>query len=270
MPALREPGRIFAAQARAEPRLRRRFLTLRASAQIPDAETLLTRSALFLELSAVSACFLEALQEIGAEKPAASGKSIDYFVSRVRETCGLDIQAIVKQAIKEFGQPTGSASPAIPSMEATVRAVRSLLEACPIAVLEGIAKDNELAELGHRCRLAFDALRAFVNRNGEREKERLRVVGRKYSAGELSVPEAALLLDLNPSDVPFVLEENGYRRPLEVIELSDDKRSEVLRLIRAERQRRNGNVAPSSDRVYRDTISSERLEEVDARPFIAR
>lgn len=269
LPALREPRRIFAAQASAEPRLRRRFLTLQAASPIPDAQTLLHRSAVFLELSAASACFLEALLELGVDKPGASGKPPAYFVSRVQETCGLDLSVVVRQAIKEFGKPPAS-TPRMPTLEATVRAARSLLEACPIVLLEAIAIENGLADVGHRCRLAFEALRAFVIRNGEREKERIRVIGRKYSAGELTVEEAAVLLDVTPSDVLFLLDENGYRRPLEVIALKDKERERILSSIRAERQQRNGEVHPSAERVYRETISSERLEEIDARPFIAR
>jgi hypothetical protein len=68
--------------------------------------------------------------------------------------------------------------------------------------------------------------------------------------------------------VIFLLEENGFQRPLDVIRLSDEERAEILRKMRTDRLQRGGVPEYCKDLVDRDVIASERIEGVDARPWI--
>jgi len=71
-------------------------------------------------------------------------------------------------------------------------------------------------------------------------------------------------------DAVALLEQGGFQRPLDVIALSENERTEVYRRMRLDRLARKGSFAASAEAVSRDVVASERIEGVDARDWIPR
>jgi len=136
-------------------------------------------------------------------------------------------------------QPSADA-PASVDMGLVVRAVQSLLLHCPISALERAGHDHVLAELGHRCRIAFDSLTAFVARNSSPQRPALVAAATAYAEGRLSVDDVAMLLGLAVPDAVALLEEQGFRRSPDDLRLDDESRQQRLLLIRRERTARQG------------------------------
>jgi hypothetical protein len=117
--------------------------------------------------------------------------------------------------------------------------------------------------------VAFDALTAFVFRNSQRGQDAVRILGRAYAAGTISVSEIGRLLSVQPADVVAALERYGFQRPIDTILLRPEDREEVLGRIRHDRLQRGGIVQYSAALVRRDVVASERIEGVDARRWLA-
>ncbi len=272
---LPEPRALLNAATKEEVDLRRRYLQLGSALsrnEQPLAGDLLQRTADLLEMVTVSVCLVEASDEDGAPSLTTPSKeSLEYYRARVRQMCGLDLEVVASRATRILDLPKSEEQPAnAPSMDAVLRTTRSLLESCPIQYLERLAAELGLEPVGHRCRIAYEALRAFVLRNDEREQGRLKLVGRAYARGGLTPAEVALLLDTDVPDAIAVLERHGYQRSIEVISLSDAERSARLGAIREDRLRRAGRPDYSPDLAVRDAIASERIEGVDARSWLPR
>jgi hypothetical protein len=93
-------------------------------------------------------------------------------------------------------------------------------------------------------------------------------VGRAYAEGRLSLNEAANLLSMPRPDAVAWLEENGHARDLKVIALTPEERERRLARIRVDRLERNGAPAASKQITTRDVIATQRIEGVDARPWL--
>jgi hypothetical protein len=93
-------------------------------------------------------------------------------------------------------------------------------------------------------------------------------VVKPYIEGRLSLQEVANILGCDRSDAAAFLEEVGYCRSLETIEIPDAERVTMLARVRAEREKRAGQPQPERSRVVRDVIASQRIEGVEARPWI--
>jgi hypothetical protein len=271
--AVLEPGFVFKQYASEESQLRQDYLEFDDTPASDErgravVGSLLKRSAALLELFAVAVCIFETSHELGTPSPHSSDKK---YVQRVKQTCGLDIYEVMKEAREAFAMsPASSGAVKNPPLQAVVRAVRSLLEACPIEILERGGAILGFEQEAHRCRRAYEILRAFVLRNDEHEERRLQVIAQEYVRGILSVNDVAVLLGLNSTDAVWLLEKSGYYRPLNAIALTDEARAKQLMLIRQDRLTRQGKVELSSDQVLRDVLSSERIEGVDARPWLPR
>ena len=271
-----ESGKVFYAYTASEADLRRRYLALdgRPSAHVfgsTDAEILLRRSALLLELFAVADCALEAIENDPSPHenlPVPPSESLD---SRIKQTCGFDIATVLNDALEEF-HPDLSSGPEQqrPSISALVRFTQSLLAACPIDGLEDIGREKGFQVWSHRCRVAFDALSAFVLRNDQREHGKRRFIGRAYSRGQLSGSEVGLLLGVSSADAIGILELEGYRRALDAIQIDVAQRNDILDRIRTDRLERNGEPSYSHAYVNQDVVASERIEGVDARAWVSR
>lgn len=149
-----------------------------------------------------------------------------------------------------------------------LRAVSSLLEFCPIEEIVIVGDGLGLPELAHRCRLSYDWLRAFVRRKSPGEQVTLHIVGRAYAEARLTLDEAAHLLSMPRTDAVAWLEEYGHARDLESIRLSDTERSSAFDVLRSDRISRGGVPSHNPERVARAVIASQRIEGVDARPWL--
>lgn len=94
------------------------------------------------------------------------------------------------------------------------------------------------------------------------------VVGRAYAEGRLSVNEVAALLERSVPDAVALLEKQGYRRTVDKLRLTQEEEARMLEKIRAERIARGGKPHVEKDLVQRDVIASQRIEGIDARPWV--
>lgn len=99
---------------------------------------------------------------------------------------------------------------------------------------------------------------------------KLRIIGRAYEEGRLTLDGVASVLGVSRSDAVALLEKSGFHRPVEVIRLSDEQRKTIGAKLRAERMRRAGHQASSDSLVSRSVIATQRIEGVDARPWFKR
>lgn len=180
----------------------------------------------------------------------------------------LDDPEFLKFIQQPHPQPTvGEVFPIRPT-PSFLRAVSSLVEKCPIEELERIGVGIGQPDLGHRCRISYDWLRAFLRRHTRQGKTTLHILGRAYAEGRLSLGEAAHLLVMPRHDAVAWLEEHGYVRDLSVVALSQEQRQQKYATILADRQRRDGKLETNACAVTREVIATQRIEGVDARPWL--
>jgi hypothetical protein len=149
-----------------------------------------------------------------------------------------------------------------------LRAVDSLVAYCPIEDLVRIGHAIGMPELGHRCRLSYDWLRAWVRRHTVYGQATLHIVGRAYSEGRLSLDEAAHLLGMPRSDAVAWLEEHGHARDVSVIVLTPEERERRFARMREDRLARGGHAVFDRGLLLRDVVATQRIEGVDARPWV--
>jgi hypothetical protein len=97
----------------------------------------------------------------------------------------------------------------------------------------------------------------------------LRALGPDYAAGTAALDDVCKILDVSISDGVALLEQFGYARPREHIALSDAQRDEMFASLRASRLERAGRPHASLPRIVRDVVATQRIEGIDARPWIA-
>jgi hypothetical protein len=270
-----EPGYLLPAYASNEADLRIQYLQLdesqpdTASSQIIPKD-LVERTAVLLEVFAVGACLIEALADIGKPLNALTTEEGERLLQHVQEVSGLDAIRAARDAQRILHRPHRKVHPQSITLTAVAKAARALLDVCPIDAVERLAADNGFEEWGHRCRVAYDVLRAFVYRADPRTASAMRVMGQAYVEGRLSMVEITTLLDSQTSDVVADLERLGYHRPVSTIVLQTDQRDVMLARAKEERLGRRGLPAPSDEMIAREVIASERIESVDARRWISR
>lgn len=98
--------------------------------------------------------------------------------------------------------------------------------------------------------------------------ETLTAAGTAYAAGGLSVDEVAATLALSIPDAVALLQKRGYCRSVACLRLTSEERQGRLALIRRERCARGGAAVARPDLVRREVIASQRLADVDARPWL--
>ncbi|HVZ34858.1 MAG TPA: hypothetical protein VG963_20665 [Polyangiaceae bacterium] len=234
----------------------------------PDAvQHLLSQSVAVLELTLVSACLFEAARHLGITTGSELGKYASELLAEAKAMSCLDPLAVVSEHVGDRSQ----AAPldfALPPTALVVNAVRATVAACPIARLEILAAQFGSPALGHRCRVAFDALRAFLMRQDPETQQRMRAVGHAYTQGAIGISQASEMLGMTVPDLVASFEKLGYARSLDTIRLGSQRREEVLAAMRTERQKRNGAPTADLERAARHTLASERIELVDARQWI--
>ncbi|MCC7131770.1 MAG: hypothetical protein IT352_03945 [Gemmatimonadales bacterium] len=260
-PQLQNPDELYSAFVEAESDVRRSLRTIDDGSDVPSPAGLLEASALLLELLLGAGCLFEVMD--GEAKPRHLDRRL---FDEVKRRCGIDLLEVGLAAARKFGP--FERAPTSMTKARLLRDAKSILESCPIEGLEHLAAMTREDVLGHRCRRAFDDLRSFVRRNDPRFSERLGLVGRKYAEGVLSIEDVGLILRLSTADAVAALELHGFQRRIEVIRLSHDERTARFGRMRADRLARNGEPIFDPSFVDRDVVASERIEGVDARPWM--
>ncbi|MBX3466179.1 MAG: hypothetical protein KF878_04685 [Planctomycetes bacterium] len=230
-----------------------------------------------IELTLAVAGFAEAAKELGqraAEGAASNVEAVRRLATTIIGQDPFDILARNPDFVRAAAAASASQRTSITDWEsafdALIHAARALVSAVPIETLLSVGHLVGDPELAHRCRMAHGALKAFLRRCDPSVKASTRAAGRAYAQGRITATEVALLLDLTPSDAVALLEEQGFHRPIGVIELTDADRAERLAKIREDRFARRGAPASSSDLIDRDVVASQRIEGVDARQWTFR
>jgi hypothetical protein len=249
-----------------------RLLAADEATEPPSPEETLTRWAHALELALLFASLQEAVTRLGLVTTADVIREHSHVDALVVTLSRLDPAKVVRENQQVLApllrlQPPAD-GPASVDMGLVLTSVRSLLLHCPLAALDRAGRDHALAELAHRCKLAFDSLTAFVARNSRPQADALHAAGCAYAEGRLSIDEVASVLSMAPQDAVALLEEQGFRRSMGEIRLSEAARNEKLRAIREERLARRGEPDLREDLVAREVIASQRIEDIDARPWL--
>ncbi|HEX8211276.1 MAG TPA: hypothetical protein VF584_13970 [Longimicrobium sp.] len=217
----------------------------------------------------------EAVSASGARTFGEVFEQFDDIINRAQLLTRIDPLAvflsddkIVAAAKRAQHQPKPDENFPLAVTPVFVRAVSSLLEFCPIEELVVLGEQLGHPDLGHRCRLSFDWLRAFVRRQTPGEQETLHILGRAYAERRLTLDDAAHLLSMPRTDAVAWLEEYGYARDLDAGALTPDERSARYARMRQDRVARKGEPAFDQQLVTRDVIASQRIEGVDARLWL--
>jgi len=159
-------------------------------------------------------------------------------------------------------------SHSIPELEKVVSAVNSILQASPSEDLIKLATSLQMTEHGSRCQVSFEGLHHFTRRNDAWMSQRLKVVGMDYVLGQSSVEQVAEILVLPIADTVAILEDHGFARSVQNVALSEDSRSKLYEQLRQDRANRSGKPQMNPRRVARSVIASQRIEGIDARPWV--
>ncbi|MCB9592843.1 MAG: hypothetical protein H6719_08930 [Sandaracinaceae bacterium] len=238
-----------------------------ASHGVPE---LLDDAALLLELAVLGVHVHELAAELGCETweqldahegfADALAQRLPFDIEDVRQHL-LDTSELSRVAAEA---PRGRLFPEA----AVVASASSITGSCPIEQLEKAAAELGTPERGHRCRVAYDALRAYLARHHD---DRLRILGRVYAEGGMTVEEVARVMRIATEDAAALLQEHGLARPLEVARLDEEERAAIFAKMRVDRLARAGEpTSPDEEDARRDAIASSRIEDVDARPWLRR
>ena len=226
----------------------------------------------FLELVYVTAVGVEVVHRYGAktaEQALAQSEGISQQVCLLTK---LSLPRVFKEnaeSIAVLAQLKTEALPdELPELEKVVSAVTSMLLAYPLKGLADLANAVQLSECAARCQVAHEGLSHFVRRNDQWLNKRLHVIGVQYASGQLSIDDVANVLALPAPDAVALLEDHGYSRPLERVALNESQRSGHYERLRKDRLAREGRPGANSTRVIRDVIASQRIEDIDARPWV--
>jgi hypothetical protein len=159
-------------------------------------------------------------------------------------------------------------APIVRDIAVVLRTCQSVLLHCPIGALEAAGQRYGLQVAANRCRVAFDALTAFVARNAYPQQSAIFAAGSAYADGRLSIDEVASMLAMTVPDAVALLEQLGFCRTPERLGLSPEQRAARLRAIRQDREAHGGAPRNDPGLVARDVIASQRIEDVDARPWL--
>ncbi len=229
----------------------------------------------FLEFLYVSVVGIEVARRLGA---TTQQELIGHHDDFLREVCALtklsldqvfaENQAIIVAILSSQASIPEHQDQDLPDVGKVVSAVSSILQTCPIKDLVELGNSLEMTEHASRCQVAFDGLSHFARQHDAWMPQRLRVVGIDYTLGRTSIEEVADALDLPIADTVALLEDHGYWRPLEQVALSQEKRSEYYARLREHRLNHADERSADPNRVARTVIASQRIEGVDARPWV--
>ncbi len=235
------------------------------------ARATVSKSARLLEFIHVAATAWELLSVPGA--PSIENYGYEKLRADVIDRCSLDPVSVV-EGVRDFIPPVEDlpATTALPSTEIVVRAIGSIVNSCPENRLRELALAAGLGLKWHRAEVALRCLRIFLLKNDLDSQRRVDMLGELYQLGRLDIPYIAEFLNASIGDTVSILEDRGFARSLDVVALPTAERSAKLRSIRRDRiQREDGSVAHAfPEYVDRAVIASERIEGIDARPWLIR
>lgn len=234
-------------------------------------------SAQLLELMLAVSGFAEAVHSLGLSADEEVAARFESVQARARILIGRDPLEIVAASadwVDSLAAPPGDFPAEVQAdwgtiFMALVQTVHGFVCAVPIETLSSLAVVSDQVEIGHRCRTAFEALLAFVRRNDPKVKASAMAAGLAYAEGRLSISEVAVVLGLSVPDAVVTLEEHGFHRPPDRIELTETEEAKLLAKIRRDRLARDGRPIVSRELVVRDVIATQRIEGIDARPWIS-
>lgn len=271
---LLDPRASLAALARYEQEIRYGFLRVRPSSwEVPDPREFIERAARILETNLSIAGFVEAASELGVRTVGEAFRQARRLIELATAIVGLDPVLVMRRNADLLGpsptsQPDAEAATFEGTLEPTARVIGSLVASFDIEALALHAQQLALEVLGHRARKTFEALEAFVCRNSPGSDRRARLLGLAYAQGRLGLDEVAELMGRSRSDAIAYLEKHGFCRAPAAIELDDRQRAEILRGLREDRLARAGKPQVDERLVVRDVIASQRIEGIDARPWL--
>lgn len=241
-----------------------------------NPENLLTEMQTVLEVLAFSACFFETIHELGIREFSELELQRDEVKARVTALFPVDdlaelddrISSLFEVALQPQQVKEALRVALDVPLDKIVRDFQIVLAGCPIDMADKLGHLTGMAEQSHRCRIAYAIMQGFVRRNSPDLMEGVRIMGRAYSTGRLSLDEVSHLLGMSATDALFLLEECNYARSSDVIRLKDEDRNDALRRIREDRRARAGRPIDDPALVVRDVVSSERIEGVDARAWV--
>lgn len=242
--------------------------------QSQDDQTrrLLGSAAALLDLVYVLAALVESAHRHGAMTLHDVVEMGDVISREAHALTGVNFSDVVRQdpSLTKVLSARATPSPETPIAElrTIVSGADAIVRTFPEKETAELAAAVEVPELGARIQVALDGLRRFIRRNDPWTDQRLKLVGPEYVAGNLSIDVAAQVLELAIPDAVAKLEECGYARLPEHIELTADERNRLYETLRKDRLARGGKPASSSAAVARDVIATQRIESVDARPWV--
>lgn len=238
-----------------------------------DFARLIEEMARGLEVVLASAAIAEVAIEEGAETVGDVDPTTDRFAEKAEALCGRDPREVFAEHERWLKEAVRSATAAPPTPETRLTSMLALLltGGRAFADLEIDQFTHAAAHLGvrtwgHRLQQADDTLRSFLRRHEPHRDERLAAAGKLYAEGRISIDDAAGLLGMRPWDVVAEFESSHFCRPLAKISLSAAERTGLLERIRE--RRLSGVGGPSNELVARDVIATQRIEGVDARPWV--
>ncbi|MBN1204087.1 MAG: hypothetical protein JXB05_04075 [Myxococcaceae bacterium] len=236
----------------------------------------LSSSANFLELCLISAGLTEATRHIGTSTLSEYKMQGHRLLDECARITGLDPRPVLLRNHRMLqGELRGRGVEALPPAEDVlsrmVQVARSVVAACPIRILERWGHELDAAVLSHRCRKAYDGLVAFARRYVPELNDQIQTVGRAYSEGRLSLDDVSRILQMSPHEAVALLEQCSFCRSFDAISIDPSRRKDRLRAIAAELQTSSKDWnPPSEDLLNRDVIASQRIEGVDAHPWLAQ
>jgi hypothetical protein len=224
----------------------------------------------FIECLYVSFVFIEVARRQGAQTVADAVARRDDIETLVHALTKLWPAEVLRDNPWMTRQAPSSPTPLqeLPKLDSLVLAVSSLVGAFPVKELVDLATKVALQEVGARTQVAHDGLGRFAKRNDPLTDQRLRIVGPDYATGHLSLQDVTHALATSEQDAVALLEEYGYARPLEHFALTEEKRSAHYGALRQARLQRMGKPHARPTDIARDVIATQRIEDIDARPWI--
>ena len=268
------PSRFFSAElldvlVEKETRLR---IDYRSIPQAPQetARQFLRGVTAFIECLHVSFVFVEVARRQGAQTVAEAVEHHEDIEKHVHALTKLRPAEVLHDNPWALRQLPKGAPPTqeLPRLDKLLLFVSSFVGAFPVKELVDLAIKVGLQDLGARSQVAHDALGRFVKRNDPLTDDRVRIVGPDYAAGDISLNDVAGALGLSAPDTVALLEDFGYARPLEHIALTEEKRALHYGALRRSRQQRQGKPHAEPSAIARDVIATQRIEDIDARPWI--
>ena len=221
----------------------------------------------FVELLHLAAVFVEVSRRKGCQTLADAMRGHGDIDRQVHALTSLRTSDVLDaNPWLQTGPPPKS--DALPQLDKLVQAVGSFVGAFPIKELVELGTHVGLQELSARCQVAHDALSRFIKRNDPLMDQRLNIAGPAYASGQISLEDVAHVIELSIPDTVALLEEYGYARPVEHFSLTSESRATLFGRLREDRLKRSGKPNATSSAVVRDAIASQRIEDIDARPWI--